>query len=253
MPGFIDVTDWTSEEVRRLGHADDYDEETNRRSFSRNPYAYRKPVPKAPAFVHDSTIVWGAAVVAFKTNKGYVKALAPGIEAHKTNRQIVEEILKDKIHISDTDIEEGEKMRLYFKGLTFKVIEGKTLTPFLQNAMEVASKDTITNNLGVGIITSLPATYDKMTSRDSVDRKIKWANGGFIGSLGDKTKQDIEIIKKLWSNNWNTWYYTGINGKDQVLFFAHKGELKIGDCVTIEGKVKSHRENSTQLSRVKVI
>ena len=26
MPGFVDVTGWSSEEVRRLGHADDYDD-----------------------------------------------------------------------------------------------------------------------------------------------------------------------------------------------------------------------------------
>jgi hypothetical protein len=37
MPGFVDVTSWSNEQIRRLGHADD-DEPTYR-----NPYAYRKP------------------------------------------------------------------------------------------------------------------------------------------------------------------------------------------------------------------
>ena len=87
----------------------------------------------------------------------------------------------------------------------------------------------------------------------SVENKIKWAQGGFIGVPGNKTNQHIEIIKALWSQKWNTWYYTGLNKEDQVLFFAYKGGLTIGDCVTIEGKVKSHRDNSTQLSHVKVI
>lgn len=250
MPGFVDVTGWSSEEVRRLGHADEGDDTM---FYNRNPYAYRKPVAKKPSFIYDSNMVWAAAVVAFKINKGYVKALAPELSAHETNRQIIERILKDKVHISSDDIEQGEKIRQYFKGLTFKVIEGKTLSPFLQSAMQIADKETITDNLGVATIASLPATYAKMTDRDDVDRKIKWANGGFVGSLGDKTTQSIEIIKKLWSQNWGTWYYTGINGQDQVLFFAHKGELKIGDCVTITGKIKSHRDNSTQLSHVKVI
>jgi hypothetical protein len=119
--------------------------------------------------------------------------------------------------------------------------------------MQIAEQEVITNNLGIGTIASLPATYHKMTGRDEVDRRIKWAQGGFIGQVGDNTTQTIELIKRLWSNNYNTWYYTGINDKDQVLFFAHKGELEIDSCVTISGKVKSHRENSTQLTHVKVI
>jgi hypothetical protein len=120
-------------------------------------------------------------------------------------------------------------------------------------AMQIASKDQITDNLGLATIASLPSTYEKMTSRDDVERKIKWAQGGFVGQVGDKTTQRIEVLKQIWSQNWNTYYITGINDKDQVLFFAYKGVLKIGDYVTIEGKIKSHRDNSTQLSHVKVI
>jgi hypothetical protein len=119
--------------------------------------------------------------------------------------------------------------------------------------MQIAERNVITDNLGLATIASLPATYQKMTGRDDVERKIRWARGGFIGQVGDKTVQHIELIKALWSQKWNIWYYTGINDKDQVLFFAHKGELEIGSYVTIEGKVKSHRENSTQLSHVKVL
>jgi hypothetical protein len=250
MPGFVDVTGWTTEEVRRLGHADDEDEVV---AYPRKTFSYRKTKPVTPTFSYDSDDVWGAAVIAFRVNKGYVKALAPGVEAHKTNRQIVEEYLSSGTPILEADIEEGRKIRQYFKALTFKVIEGKTLTPFLQSAMQIADIDTITSNLGIGTIASLPATYAKMTQRDSVENKIKWASGGFIGQVGDKTSQQVEIIKQLWSNNWNTWYYTGLNKEDQVLFFAYKGALKIGDCVTIEGKIKSHRDSSTQLSHVKVI
>ncbi len=253
MPGFVDVSQMTDEEIRRLGHTDD-DEDVNTKTYLyRNRSAYRRTVPKKPAFSYDSDRVWGAAVVAYRVNNGYVKALAPDIKAHKTNRQIVEEYLQSGVPILEVDIEEGRKVRQYFKALTFKVIEGKTLTPFLKQAMELADKNVITDNLGIGTIASLPATYNKMYERDNVDNKIKWARGGFIGQVGDKTTQSIEIVKQLWSNNYNTYYFTGINDKDQVLFFAYKTNIEIGTSVTIEGKVKSHRDNSTQLSHVKVI
>jgi hypothetical protein len=253
MPGFIDVSNMTSEEVRRLGHADDYDEETNKKTYLyRNKSAYRRAAPKKPAFSYDADRVWGAAVVAFRANKGYVKAIAPGTN-QSTNRQLMEQLLQDNVPLLEADLEEGRKMRLYFKGITFKLLEGQTLSPFLRNTMEIAGNETITNNLGIGTIASLPATYAKMTERDNVERKIKWAQGGLIGAEGDTVNETIELVKRIWSEKWNTWYYTGLTKEDQVLFFAHKGELKIGEYVTIEGKVKSHRDNATQLNRVKVI
>lgn len=254
MPGFVDVSGMSYEDVRRMGHADDYDEETNKKTYLyRNPYAYRKLVPKKPSFSYDADNVWGAAVIAFRTNNGYIKAIAPGVQAHQTNRQLMEKLLQDNVPLTEADIEEGRKMRRYFQTLTFKLIEGKQLSPFLQQAMELSNKDKITNNLGVGTIASLPATYAKMSERDDVTRRIKWAQGGFVGQVGDKTTQNIEVVKQLWSNNYSVWYFTGINDKDQVLFFTYKGDLKTGDSVTIQGKVKSHRDNSTQLSHVKVI
>lgn len=251
MPGFIDVSNMTSEEVRRLGHADDYDEETNRKSYV-NPYAFRKPQAKPASLNYLADDVWAAAVMAYRTNGGYVKALAPGL-FRKTNRQLVEEYLQTGTVITEADIEEGRKIRQYFKALTFRVLQGQTLTPFLKQAMELAGKDLINNNLGVGTIASLPATYNKMVERDTVEGRIKWACGGFIGNVGDETTQQIEILKELWSTKFNTMYYTGITDHDQVLFFSHKGTLMVNSRVTIKGKVKSHRDNSTQLSHVKVI
>lgn len=257
MPGFVDVSNMSDLEIKRLGQMDDIDPRDNpyayRNLAKRNPYAYRKPAMKSPSFSHDADRVWALAVIAYRTNNGYIKALAPSIEAHYTNRQIIEDMLKNNTAISDSDLEEGQKIRQYFKALTFKVIEGKSLTPFLQSAMQLADKEQITDNLGIATIASLPATYAKMTERDNTDRKIKWAQGGFVGTIGDKTTQTVEIVKQMWSQNWNTYYITGINDKDQVLFFAYKNNIEIGSCVTIEGVVKAHRDNSTQLNRVKVI
>jgi hypothetical protein len=48
-------------------------------------------------------------------------------------------------------------------------------------------------------------------------------------------------------------FITGINSDDQVVFFAYKSELEVGKMYDIYGTVKGHRDNSTQLNRVKVI
>ena len=258
MPGFVDVSNMTSEEVRRMGHADDYDEPTYSQSTSRkytgrswSPMQTNKVVK--PIFNFLAEDVWTASAYAYRiSGNQYIKAIMPGVSNH-TNREKMMTALLDNMLFEEQDVEQGKKLRQYFQTLTFKVMKGSSMSDFQKSAMQVAEKATIISNFDFSVIASLPATYAKMTSRDEVDRRINWARGGFIGSIGDKTTEKIEIIKKLWSNNYNTWYFTGINDKDQVLFFAHKGDFEIGTSVTIEGKVKSHRDNSTQLSHVKVI
>lgn len=254
MPGFIDVSGMTYEDVRRMGHADDYDEETNRNSY-RNPYAYRKPVtptPRVKQLGYSTDDVFAAACAAQRINGRYVKAIESGT-TQKTNRQIVEEMLKDTTQITDIDRQQGDSMRKYFKGLTFKVLEGNSLTEFVKNAMEFATNDMITSTYQLAVVVSLPQSYEKSSKRDYVERRIRFAQGGFVGNLSDKVTLNIEIVKQLWSNKYNTWYLTGITTEDQVVFFAHKTQYDIGTMLTIQGVVKSQRDTSTQLSRVKVL
>jgi hypothetical protein len=250
MPGFVDVSGMTYEDVRRMGHADDYDE-----PFVRNPYAYRKPVastPRVRKLELNTDDVFAAACAAQRLNGQYVKAIAPGT-TQKTNRQIAEELLKDPTQIALDDRQQGERVRQYFKGFTFKVIEGKQLSDFAKNAMDIAGNDIITSTYQLAVVVSLPASYEKSAKRDDVDRRINFARGGFVGSIGDKVTLNIEVLKQLWSEKFNTWYITGITGEDQVVFFAHRTQYDIGTMLTVQGVVKSQRDVSTQLGRVKVL
>lgn len=248
MPGFVDVSNMTNEQVRRMGHTDDeYD--------GRNSWAYRKPVFRAPQVTmnYNSEDVWAAAWQAFVTNgKQYVKAIAPGLN-QKTNRNIVEDLLTDTAKITQESRDQGLIVQRYFHGLTFKLVEGKNLTPFLQGAYDASCKNTITNKLDLAIIASLPATYEKMAKRDSMDRRVRWANGGPVGEIGEKVTLNIEVLKSVWSQKWNTWYITGVTLEDQAVFFACKENFDIGTHLTITGNVKGISDNSTQLNRVKVI
>jgi hypothetical protein len=248
MPGFVDVSGMTYEQVRRMGHADDYDAPT------RNPYAYRKPAFGASKVTmsFNADDVWAVACAAFRINGSYVKAIAPGT-TQKTNRQIAEELLKDQSLVTSDDRAKGQLARQYYKGLTFKVIEGKTLNDFNKNAMEIASLETITTTYQLAIIVSLPASYEKSSKRDDVDRRINFARGGYVGVVGEKVSLNIEVLKQLWSEKYNTWYLTGITTEDQVVFFACRENFDIGTHLTITGSVKGQRETSTQLNRVKVI
>lgn len=248
MPGFVDVSKMSDMAIKRMGQADD--------DFQyRNPYAYRAPTKKyMPASLnYKAEDVWAAAWQAYVINDNqYVKAIMPGVPNHKTNRMIVEELLTDTTQITQESRDASEAMRRYFMGLTFKMIEGKKLSDFMQGAYDAACKSEIKTKLELAIIASLPATYEKSAKRDNVDRRINFARGGYVGTIGDKVSLNIEVVKSLWSQKWNTWYLTGITGEDQVVFFACKESFDIGTHLTITGTVKGTRDKSTQLNRVKV-
>jgi hypothetical protein len=119
--------------------------------------------------------------------------------------------------------------------------------------MLLANRDVITGSYDVAVIASLPSCYERGMKRQTADQRVNFASGGFVGSVGDKVSTTIEVLKSVFSMKWGTHYVTGITSDDQVVFFAYKSELPIGKMYDIYGTVKAHRDNTTQLNRVKVI
>jgi hypothetical protein len=171
----------------------------------------------------------------------------------QSNRQIVNSLLADPFTITDEDREQGLKVRAFFQAFTFKILQGKALSEFNNTAMLIANRDVITSDYDVAVITSLPSSYVRGVKQQTVEQRISFARGGYLGVVGQKATLNIELLKQIWSNKWNTWFLTGITDEDQVVFFAHKNQYDIGTHLTIQGVIKGHRDNSTQLNRVKVL
>ena len=208
---------------------------------------YQKPVLN-----FNADDVWSAACAAQRMNGNYIKAIAPGVE-QQTNRQIVENLLTDTFSITDEDREQGLKVRAFYQALTFKILQGKHLNEFDNNAMVISNRDVITNNYDLAVIASLPSCYERGVVRQSADQRISFATGGFIGKVGDKVKLEIEVIKCTYSQMYNVFFVTGISTNDQPVFCSYKEKVPTGDTMNIAGTVKAHRDNITQLNRVKVI
>ena len=243
MSGFTDVTGWSSRDVQRLGHEDDV-----------QPTKTYRNKPKQPTFSYTADDVWAAACQAQQINGEYVKTSMPNDVLRRTNRAIVELLLADTTQITDENREQGKKVRQYYQAYTFKVLKGIKLGEFANNAMVISNRDVINSNYDLAVIVSLPQSYERGVNRDNVDQRVKFATGGYIGNVGDKVTVTIEVLKTVYSQQWNTSYFTGITSEDQVVFFAYNaGKLDIGDTYTVQGTVKAHRDNSTQLNRVKVI
>jgi hypothetical protein len=247
MPGFVNVSHMTNRQIQRMGHADD---------DGGNTYRTRTNTKKI-VLNHNADDVWGAAVQAQRINNSYIKLSVisesdPNL-TKLSNRMLVEQMLADPVTITDEDREEGKKVRAYYQAFTFKILQGKRLNEFDNTAMLIANRDVITSTYDIAVIASLPSVYERGVKRQSVDQRINFATGGYISAIGNKVSATVEVLKSVYSQKWMTNFVTGITSDDQVVFFAYKEALEVGKMFDIYGTVKSHRDNSTQLNRVKVI
>jgi hypothetical protein len=215
---------------------------------------YQKPVVN-----YNADDVWGAAVAAQRINGKYVKLSMisesdPAIN-QQSNRQIVNSFLADPFTITDEDREQGKQVRTFFQAFTFKILQGKALNEFNNTAMLISNRDVITSEYDVAVITSLPSSYERGVKQQTVDQRINFARGGYVGTVGNKIQvANVEVLKCIYSEKWGTHFATCITTEDQVLFFAIKNKLEVGKTISIQGTVKGQRNpNTTQLNRVKVI
>lgn len=225
---------------------------------------YQRPVLNL-----DADTVWSAACAAQRINGEYVKMVtsyatndevlsnsleqAASPETKRTNRQLIDMLLADPSLITDADRVQAEAVRKYYKAFTFKILQGKMLSEFDNNAMVIANRDVIQATYDIAVIASLPASYERAVKRDSLNRKIDSASGGFVGRVGDKVKLTVEVVRSVFSQQWNVFFITGITTDDQPVFFSYREAIPTGKSIVAQGTVKAHRDNSTQLNRVKIV
>lgn len=214
---------------------------------------YQRPVVN-----FNANDVWSAAAAAQRINGAYLKTIPVDenynpVEGVQTNRQIIDTFLANPDLINEIDREAGDDIRNYYKGLTFKILQGIKLNDFDNTAMTIANRDTIESMYDVAVIASLPSCYLRAKARDDANARVRDADGGYISTPGNKVTLDIEVVKCIYSRNYNTYFVTGITGNNQAVFFSYKNSIDSGKRITIAGTVKAHRDDSTQLNRVKVI
>ena len=245
MHGFVNVSNMTSRQIQRMGHADDS-----------TPYRAKTRTQQVTVN-YNADDVWSAACAAQRINGSYIKLSVVSESDPATtklsNRMVVEQLLADPFIITDEDRVQGKKVRAFYQALTFKILQGKQLSDFDNNAMLIANREVITGNYDVAVIASLPSCYERGVERQTVEQRVNFATGGFIGKASDKVKLEIEVIKCTYSHSYNVFFVTGITTQDQPVFFSYKDKVPTGDTMNIVGTVKAHRDNITQLNRVKVI
>lgn len=258
MPGFVDVSNMTAREVRMMDHAADADE-------TDQPRRQWKPRAKPEGIKHSVDNVWGAAVAAQRMNGSYVKETTYILDMDKNvsvvdkrrNRDIMVDILANPAVLTVEDIAQGQECRKFLQNdITFRALKNK-LTEFdgaVSKVLAVADDfDTITHKYELAVVACLPQSHARSLERQAVQERVRQTSGALIGTPGDKVTLAVEIVKSNYSQQWNTWYATGVTADNSAVFFAYRQELARGAKHTIQGTVKAHRDGSTQLNRVSIL
>jgi hypothetical protein len=112
---------------------------------------------------------------------------------------------------------------------------------------------TVSHRYELAVVACLPNSVAKSQQRQETDSRIQFAQGGHIGKVGEKVTANIEVLSAVRSKEWNIYWIRGITEQDQAVMFSNKESFDVGTHLTIQGKVKAHRDNLTQLNYVKVL
>jgi hypothetical protein len=146
----------------------------------------------------------------------------------------------------------GQEVRQYCHSLTFKILQGKTLSEFEQTMLTIADKETVDSFYDIAVVSSLPASYERSKARREQSNRLRDHQGCLSQAAGTKVDLEIEVVRCNYSNNWDTYYVTAIV-ENAVVFFAFRNQIEIGSKIRVKGKIKSHKEDCTQLSHVKIM
>jgi len=258
MPGFVDVSNMTAREIRMMDHAADADE-------TDQPRQTWKPKAKPEGIKHSVDNVWGAAVAAQRINGSYVKetqhrlddTIGTIIVDKRRNRDIMVDILANPAQLTVEDIAQGQECRKFLQNdITFRALKNK-LTEFDGSVSKVLAVteefDSVKHKLELAVVACLPASHARALEHQATQERVRQTSGTVIGQPGDKVQLDVEVVKSNYSQQWNTWYATGVTADNCAVFFAYRQELAKGAKYTIVGTVKAHRDGSTQLNRASII
>jgi len=205
-----------------------------------------------PQFQFPMDDVFAAAAMAQRIQGRYVKA-GYGYGDVQANRDLMMASLTTAPQeITDADRERGVEVRKYFRRILFKMLSGAHISAFEKTIADIIDNETIKTSMEFGVIAALPSICETSTARDTVESRINFARGGYVGIIGDRVEIAVEVLRSVYSQQWCCYFVVGITQDDQVIRWSGTRAPEVGARVTIRGTVKIHDDNKTKLGRVKV-
>ena len=228
-----------------------------------NPYAYRRPMAKKiPVTVTLVTAdqVWTFAATADRINGGYIKEDQRSADGQcvirEANKAMLKRWLREGYCGEDTpeDRDVGAAARAWHRGRLLMTALKRPLTEFENMLNRAAGLDEFAlevNQLEIAIIASQIQSY---RSGVAEEQKMWGTDISPLAPVGTKVEFQVEVIKSVYSQNYNTNYIRAVTlDTRKVVMFTYREGMDPDTVITIRGTVKAHREDCTQLNRVKVL
>ena len=226
-------------------------------SKTQRPRAPERPV----AWTADA--VWAAAAYAHRINAGdYLKdpeyardadGLWTGNVLRLRNRDVMRQALGDEGLITDADRDLGRRARDYVsKNILVKTLKG-TLSEFeqsLQRTVTMVDFDEWSSRVELAIVASQIRGYEQAVQLEAAMEGI---SSEPVAAIGAKVDIEITVVKSVYSQNFGVYFITGVTIDKRAVFFSYRDRLANGHQCRVRGTVKAHRENSTQLNRVRIV
>jgi hypothetical protein len=225
-----------------------------------NPFAYRRPMAKKiPVTVTMVTAdqVWAAAVAADRVNDGfYYKETQYNQDEtikFEPNRVVLRRTLNEN-SATDADRELGAAARAWHRGQLLMTALRRPLSEFevtLNRAVGLDEFGLETNQLEIAIIASQIRSYRTGAAHE---QRMWGTDTSPMAAVGTKVECQVEVTKSVYSQNYNTNYIRAVTvDTRKVVMFTYREGWDVGSILTIRGTVKAHREDCTQLNRVRVL
>jgi len=223
----------------------------------RRPQAPERPV------AWTAETVWAAAAYAHRINGAeYLKdpeyakdsqGLWTQQVLRQRNRDIIKQALDDDSVITADDRDLGSRARDWLsKNIMMKTLKGSVMSEFeqgLQRAVSLSEFDEWGCRYELALVASQIRAYEQAVQLEAAMEGI---SNEPVAEIGAKVDTEITVVKSVYSQNFGVFFITGITADRRAVFFSYRDRLANGHQCRIRGTVKAHRENSTQLNRVRV-
>jgi len=223
----------------------------------------RRPPTERPV-VWTAETVWASAAYAYRTNSGeYLKDPEyakddQGIWTDRVlrlrNRDLMKQALDDESLIIEADRDLGHRARDWLsKSLLMKTLKGTVVKEFevaCQGMVALEEFDEWTTRYELALVPSQIKAYEEAVQ---LERAMDGISAEPVADIGAKVDTEITVVKSVYSQNYGVYFITGITADKRAVFFSYRERLSNGHQCRIRGTVKAHRENSTQLNRVRIV
>ena len=133
------------------------------------------------------------------------------------------------------------------------------LDDFKRDMVESVSQDTVTLN-NLGRIAFIPEFVNRDKHETSLTKEIRveYRDSQYLGKEKDAIETVIAILDCRYSTHWESYNYTAVDTKGNLVSFMNKFKYDIGTMLRVKGKVKAQTKNKlfdvneTRLNYVKL-